>query len=371
MPYRRPTKKRFSSIRLFGRFDWSILLCIFLLCGFGILMLYEASAVFAFSKYHDRLHFVREQIRWISIGGIGMIAASLFPYKKLYNFALPLLGITIFLLIAVILIGIGDDVHGASRWLNVGILRFQPSELAKLSLIIYLSAWFSQPQRHRLIPFLLLMATVFGLIIAQPDLGTAILVLAIALILYFASGAPISHAFFLLPIGVLFVLFLAILAPYRFARLTTFINPERDPLGSSYQIRQVLISLGSGGWFGVGLGRSLQKYGFVPEARTDSIFAIIAEELGFVGSISLLLVFSFFLLRGLRVASHAPDRFGKLLAIGIISWVGVQTAINLSAMVALLPLTGIPLPLISYGGSSLILLLVGIGILLNISRQYH
>lgn len=358
-----------SSIRAKKRLDFILVLFVGILCCFGLLMVYEASAVSAFRDFGDRFHYIREQARWLGLGFIAMVITSFFPYKKLYGLALPLLLGTMVLLFAVFLPGIGVHALGARRWLNFGFFVLQPSELAKLTLVIYLSAWFSYPARHRLGSFLLLMGMMIGLIFLQPDLGTAILVLAIAMILYFVSGAPISHAFYLLPLAACGVFLISLLAPYRFKRLTTFINPQTDPLGASYHIRQIIISLGSGGLFGVGLGNSLQKYEYLPEATTDSIFAIIGEELGFAGSVALIFLFCLFLLRGLRIASNAPDKFGRLLAIGITSWVGVQAGINISAMAALLPLTGIPLPFISYGGSSLILLLTAIGILLNISRS--
>ena len=349
--------------------DVWLLASILFLALFGLLMIYEASAANAYRTFGDRFHFIREQGQWFVVGLCSMTFMSFFPYKKLYALAVPMLLVTIVLLVAVFLPGIGINALGAHRWINLGFFSFQPAELTKLVLIIYLSAWFSQPERRRLGSFLLLIGTVLGLVILEPDLGTAILIMSIAVILYFLSGAPMKHALLLIPIGIGGILLLAISAPYRLRRLMTFINPEQDTSGSSYHINQVLISLGSGGIFGVGLGASLQKYEYVPEVTTDSIFAIIGEELGFIGAIVLMTVFCFFLTRGYRVASRVPDRFGRLLGVGIVSWVGVQAAINLSTMVALLPLTGVPLPFISYGGSSLIVLMTGMGILLNISKS--
>jgi cell division protein FtsW len=209
---------------------------------------------------------------------------------------------------------------------------------------------------------------VVGLVLLEPDLGTSVIIIAIALILYFASGAPVWHFALILPVLVVGVVGLAIISPYRMARLTTFLHPDKDPLGSSYHIRQALLGLGSGGWFGVGIGQSRQKYEYLPEANTDSIFAIIGEETGFVGGVAVILMFVFASWRGFRIAKRARDGFGRLLAIGITSWISVQTIINLSAMVALMPLTGVPLPFISYGGSSLIIMLAAAGILLNISK---
>ncbi len=207
---------------------------------------------------------------------------------------------------------------------------------------------------------------VVGLVLLEPDLGTSIIIVAIAILLYFAAGAPVWHFGIIIPVLAIGVLGLAVLSPYRMARLTTFLHPERDTQGSSYHIHQALLALGSGGWFGVGIGQSRQKYEYLPEANTDSIFAIIGEEIGFIGAIGVILVFIFLCWRGFRIAKRAPDVFGRLLALGITSWIAVQTIINLSAMVALMPLTGVPF--ISYGGSSLIILFAGVGILLNISK---
>ena len=203
----------------------------------------------------------------------------------------------------------------------------------------------------------------------EPDLGTAIIICLIAVSLYFLSDAPLWHFAILAPLFTASGFFLAIFSPYRFRRLSSFLNPDLDPLGASYHIRQVLLALGSGGLFGVGLGKSLEKFDYLPEATTDSIFAIIGEEIGFVGGVMIILVFVFILWRGIRIAKFAPDRFGFLLAYGICSWIGIQAMVNLGAMVALIPLTGVPLPFISYGGSNLIATLSGVGILLNISKQ--
>ncbi len=352
-----------------GRFDWLVILTVFFLVAFGLLMIYAASAVGAYRDFGDRFYYLREQGQWLVVGLAAMMVMSFFPYKKLYTLALPLLLACMVLLVIVFIPGLGIRAYGAHRWLNFGLFVLQPSELTKLAMVIYLSAWFSKREANRIWSFLLLVGLIVGLVILQPDLGTAILILSICVILYFLSGAPIRSFALLVPIMFGGAGALAVVAPYRMRRLTTFLNSNFDPLGSSYHIRQVLISLGSGGMLGVGLGNSLQKYEYVPEATTDSIFAIIGEELGFVGAVVLILIYALFLLRGFRIASRARDRFGQLLAAGVVSWVGIQLLINLSSMVALLPLTGVPLPFISYGGSSLVVLLMGVGILLNISRS--
>ncbi len=276
---------------------------------------------------------------------------------------------TLVLLLAVFLPGIGVRALGAHRWINFGFFILQPAELAKLTLVVYLSAWFSSHEQGRLLSFLILIGMVVGLILIEPDLGTSIIIVATAVILYFASGAPVAHFGILLPILAVALVGLAIISPYRMARLTTFLHPNEDTQGASYHIHQALLALGSGGWLGVGVGQSRQKYEYLPEANTDSIFAIIGEEFGFVGAAAVILAFLFLIWRGFRIAKRGPDGFGTLLALGVTVWIAVQTIINLSAMVALMPLTGVPLPFISYGGSSLIIELAAVGILLNISRK--
>lgn len=349
--------------------DNLFVLAIIALSLFGILMVYDSSVAIAMRDFHNPFYFVKEQLRWLMLGGIALIFFAKIDYHVWQRLALPIFLGTIVLLTGVFFPGVGVHALGAHRWLNFGFFILQPAEFSKLALVIYLSAWFSHMERGRLIVFFLMVGLVLGLIIIEPDLGTAIIILAISLIMYFVSGAPVKQFLLLIPVILVVILTLSIAAPYRFRRLTTFFNPESDPLGASYQIHQVLLAIGSGGWFGVGIGQSRQKYEYLPEANTDSIFAIIGEEVGFVGAVSVIAVFMFLIWRGFGIGRGAPDAFGKLLAIGISSWIGIQTIINLAAMVALLPLTGVPLPLVSYGGSSLIILLSGLGIVINISRH--
>lgn len=349
--------------------NYSLALAVFLLSLFGLLMIFEASAVLAHREFGDKYYFVKEQGKWLGVGAIVLLAFSVIDYHYLYTLAVPFIFFTIVFLGAVFVPGIGVKALGASRWVNLRFFSFQPAELAKLTLTIYLSAWFTSKEKGRLIAFLLLLFIVLGLVVLEPDLGTAVIIGGQALVLYFVSGSPISHFLLLLPLGFLSLLGLSIISPYRFKRLVTFFDPHTDPLGASYHIRQVLLALGVGGLTGVGLGKSRQKYLFLPEATTDSIFAIVGEEFGFLGVVVTILLFMFIIYQGYLTAKRAPDRFGRLLALGITSYFAIQTIVNLSAMVALLPLTGVPLPLLSYGGSSLVITLSGMGILLNISRQ--
>lgn len=349
--------------------DTALLISVISLTIFGLFMIYDASSYIAFRDFGDKYHYVKDQFLWVFLGSIALFIISFFDYHKFYNLALPILIGSIFLLFLVFIPGLGIRALGASRWIDFGFFVIQPSEFVKLALTIYLSAWFSTKEKGRFIAFLLLIGLVILLVMLQPDMGTAVIILGEAIILYFLSGGSILHILSLIPAVGLGGLILILLEPYRAARLSTFLNPEKEIQGSSYHLRQILIALGSGGLFGVGIGNSLQKYAYLPEATTDSIFAIIAEELGFVGVTVLLLIMLFIIYRGFYIAIRAKDNFGKLLAGGITSVLAIQTIVNLGAQTAILPLTGVPLPFISYGGSALIVNLFSVGILLNISRQ--
>lgn len=338
---------------------------------FGVLMVFDSSVAIAIRDFSDQYYFAREQLKWLIIGLVGFTVASHIPYRSWYKFALPALLATLVLLVVVFIPGVGIKALGAYRWINLGFFVLQPAEFAKLAMVIYLSAWFSSQEKGRFGAFLLLVGMVVGLVILEPDLGTSLILLGISMALYYFSGAAISHFLLLLPVIVGAVILLAVTSPYRAQRLLTFFNPEHDPLGASYQVRQGLLAFGSGGWFGVGIGKSRQKYEYLPEANTDSIFAIIGEETGFVGATAVLGLFLFIIWRIFRIAARAPDAFGRFLGLGIGSWVALQAGINTSAMVALVPLTGVPLPFISYGGSSLIVLLFAMGIVSNISRHAY
>lgn len=365
----RQKRAKFALHQQKKRIDLPLLGAVILACGLGLLFIFEASSVSAARDFGDKYHFFRDQALWFVLGLVAMTLISFFDYHRLYKLALPIIIVAIVLLMTVFIPGLGVKALGAHRWLNLKFFIIQPAEAAKLALIIYLAAWFSYKERGRLLAFVILVGIVVGLVVAEPDLGTAVVICATALILYFLSGAPLWHFLMLVPAVTLTILGLAVTSPYRLRRLLTFLNPTVDPLGASYHIRQILLGLGSGGFWGLGLGKSRQKFEYLPEAMTDSIFAIIGEELGFLGSVVLIAIFLFIVFRGVRIALFAPDRFGQLLGFGISSWIGVQAIVNLGAMVAIFPLTGVPLPLISYGGSSLVVTLIGIGILLNISKQ--
>lgn len=364
-----PHIRQIRPLRQKRKFDFMLVVMTVLFCFFGILMIYEASNVSAFHDFSDKYHYVRDQFVWFIIGSSAMLTTFLIPYKKFYYWSLAFIIGTIFALAAVFIPGIGIKVLGAHRWIGFGIYSIQPAEFAKVAMILYLSAWFSTREKNRLGAFLLLSGLLIGLVILEPDLGTAIILTCIAITMYFLSEAPIWHFIALIPVIISGVFGLAVTSPYRFKRITTFLNPSADPLGASYHIRQILIALGSGGLFGLGLGASRQKYQFLPEATTDSIFAIIGEEFGLMGTVILLSVFMYFLYRIFRIAKNASDRHGQLMAGGILMFFACHIAINLGSMVALVPLTGVPLPFISYGGSNLIVSLALLGIVLNISKS--
>lgn len=347
-------------------FDWWLLLVVIFLSLFGLVMIYNASVVEAMRDFGNKYYYLKNQTVWLVIGIVGFAFFSLFNYRHLEKIAPLLFFINILLLILVLVPGVGVKVLGARRRIDFGFFAFQPAEMVKLTLVLYLSSWLKE-KRH-ILPFLGLIVGILGLIILEPDLGTAVVVISTAFALYFVAESSWFKSLFLVILMIAGFLFLSFSSPYRRERFLTFLDPTQDPLGSSYHIRQILIALGSGGLWGKGAGHSRQKYEYLPEATTDSIFAIIAEETGFLGSLMLILAFLFFSLRGFTIAQNAPCLFSRLIAIGITFWLSFQVLINLSAMVALIPLTGIPLPFISYGGSALVVSLAGVGILLNISK---
>jgi len=351
-----------------GRGDRFLLGSVVILCFIGIIMVYDSSVSIALRDFQDAYHFVRDQVRWLILGFTVFTAFSIIPYKTWQRFAVPAILTTMLLLLAVFIPGVGVKALGARRWIDFGFFVLQPAELAKLSLIVYLSAWFATKEKNRLGAFLILTGSIVGLVILEPDLGTATMILGTALIMYFLSGAPLRHFALLIPVLFIGVGILAVFEPYRLRRVMTFLNPDLDPLGASYQIRQIVLSLGSGGLFGLGLGQSRQKYEYLPEANTDSIFAIIGEETGFVGTLIVTTLFLFLVWRCFRIGRRITHPFGRLLVYGIGSWIGIQVVVNIGSMVALLPLTGVPLPLISYGGSNLVITLGALGLVYTISK---
>ncbi len=336
----------------------------------GIFILYESSTYTALLSVGDRYYYARNQAMWFAIGVALCIIVSKINYKQLYNLALPGLIGSLILLVLVFIPGIGLQLKGAHRWINLGFTVMQPSEILKITLTLYLAAWLSFKEKTKLFAFLLLLALSVALVIVEPDMGTAMIIASTATVVYFLSGAPIRDMILIFGGLVISAFALIKIAPYRAARLTSFQNFDVNDLSTaSYHIKQILIALGSGGLMGVGFGNSIQKYAYLPESTTDSIFAIFAEEAGFLGSLVLLIAFVTFIFLGFYIAVRSKDLFGKLLAAGIVTFIGIQAFINIASQAVLMPLTGVPLPFISYGGSSLIINLISVGILLSISRQ--
>lgn len=347
--------------------DLVLLVSIVILSLFGLLMVYDASQFEAFQSFGNKYYYIKQQVFSFIIGLVFLGFFSFFDYHKLRKIALPIFLFSLFLLLLVFVPGLGVKAYGAHRWLSLSGFTLQPSEIIKLSFIVFFAALFQN--RVRLAPFLLVLGFVtFILGLMQKDLGSTIVFSMIAFGVYLVAGAPIKHFLGLFFLGLLGIISLILIAPYRMKRVVAFLDPFVDPQGFSYHILQVLIALGSGGLFGLGVGQSRQKYAYIPEVTTDSIFSIIGEEFGFLGSSILIALFALMIIRGFKIAQNAPDTFGRLLAAGLIIWLGAQIIVNLAAMVSLMPLTGVPLPFISYGGSALVANLVAVGILLNISK---
>ncbi|OGK10035.1 cell division protein FtsW [Candidatus Roizmanbacteria bacterium RIFCSPHIGHO2_01_FULL_35_10] len=335
----------------------------------GLFFVFEASSVKSFQQYGDSFHFFKLQAIWIIFGIAAMAFFSVFDYHNLYYLAFFFIFGTIVLLSIVLIPGVGYQAGGARRWIDLGPFNLQPTELAKLSVIVYLSSWFTNKERRRFFSFLILLSLLMLLIILQPDMGTAIIVFFLGITIYFLAGIELWYLIFLIPVSIGVFLLLVKVSPYRFKRILAFFDPKLDPLGITYHINQILISLESGALLGLGLGASRQKYLYLPEAHTDSIFAIIGEEFGFIGGVLIIAVYIYLMYRIYQIVKHAPDRFGKLMAGGIFAFFNLQAIINLAGMVNLLPLTGVPLPFISYGGSNLLVSFIFIGILINISKK--
>jgi cell division protein FtsW len=341
----------------------------------GLVMLWSASTVQSQQNFGNTSYYFTHQLLYgIGIGLLGMYVLSRIDYhvwKKLMPFALAA---TLLALILVKVPGIGFGANGATRWIDIGPIFFQPSEAAKLALIMYLAGWMSERGHHRgfvksVLPPVLIIGLFCALILWQPDLGTMISLVMTAAIMLFVGGIQLRYFGWLSAAGVVTMLALIKLEPYRVKRITAFLNKSVDPLGIGYQINQALLGIGSGGWFGYGYGHSRQKYSYLPEAINDSIFAIMAEELGYIRVLIILLIFIGFLIRGIQISYKAPDLFGKMMTAGVIGGIGASIVVNISAITGLLPLTGIPLPFFSYGSSAMIMTLAGCGIVLNISRQ--
>jgi len=355
-------------------FDHILLFVVVALMGIGLVMVYSASSVTSLAKMSDGLYFFKRQLLWVVIGLLSMIVFSNIDYRNLEKFAIPLLGIAVFFLILIFVPGISRDVGGARRWIRFGSIGFQPSEFAKLCFVLYLAHSISSKQdkikslTQGVIPDLLVTGLLFGLILKEPNLSSAALVGGTYVALLFLGNGSLLHIGGMISGGVILVISLIFQAGYRMRRFWAFLNPWKTARTSGYHIIQSLIAVGSGGLWGLGLGQSRQKFFILPERHTDFIFAIIGEELGLIGATVVIILFLILVWRGLYIASRAPDNFGFLLAAGITAIISFQVIVNIAVVLSLMPTTGITLPFISYGGSSLVFLAIATGVLLNISK---
>ena len=355
--------------------DWILAGLTFLLVAIGLVAIYDASVISAFRDFGDRFYYIKNQIAWAALGFVALALFSFFDYHKILKIAHFIFIATFILLILVLIPSVGTQVLGARRWISIASFTFQPSEVAKLATVFYGASIMGKFEKYKiklfdsLLAYFLPIFTLAALVVFQPDLGTALIFIFLALVIYFIGNAPIWHFLTAIPILVFGIIFAILKEPYRIGRIRAFIDPFYDPQGASYQINQLIIAISSGGLLGVGLGGSRSKFEFIPEVHNDAIFAVIVEELGFIGGLILISLFLFLILRALDVAKGAPDYSGKLLASGMSALLAVQILFNLASNVALVPLTGVPLPFISYGGSSLFVTLTSIGILLNIRKQ--
>ncbi|MBI4714257.1 putative lipid II flippase FtsW [Candidatus Uhrbacteria bacterium] len=361
-----------------SQIDFPLLLIVATIIIFGLIMLLSASSPIGYEQFSDSYYFIKHQIIFGLIPGI----AAMFLFAKIsYTFwqkhAWNLLILSVVLLVLVFIPGISAGIGTAHSWISIGgYFSVQPSEIVKLTFLFYLAAWLGQRDERGVrdihsgfLPFVGVLGTIMILMLLQPDVGTLAVITAMSLVVYFVAGAPIAYVVGFITAGIAGLAILIKAAPYRAARFTTFLNPELDPQGIGYHINQALLAIGSGGFFGLGYGHSRQKFQYLPEVAADSIFAIIGEELGFVVSLLVIGLFLVLFWRLLRIASRAPDKFSKYVVIGVASWITIQAFVNIGSMVALMPMTGVPLPFISYGGTSLAISMAAIGVVLSVSRS--
>lgn len=356
-----------------GTIDFPLFIAIIILLAIGINMVFSASMYEDSVYYKDSYYHLKRQLIWAALGIVAMLVTATYDFRKYRNRKLLVFAMlfSLALLVAVLFTA---EVKGARRWLGIGGLGIQPSEIAKVVLIIYLSDMIARKGESikkfskGMLPVLLIAGMFAGLIFLEPNMSTTVIVMSVAICLLFVGGAKISHISILFAAGISAAVVAIKAAPYRMRRLTSFRNPWLDPLDTGYQAVQSLYALGAGGPFGSGFGQSRQKLYYIPEAQNDFILSIIGEELGFLGVLCVILLFAFVIWRGMKIAINCTDKFGSLVAAGITCLIAVQSSINFLVVSSFMPITGVTLPLISYGGSSLIFTMISFGILLNISR---
>lgn len=355
--------------------DGTVLVITAILTLVGLVMVFSASAVVAGNRFHDSIYFLKRQIAWLAFGFFLLHIASHLDYLVWRRLALPILAVTALLLILVLIPSLGVAAKGARRWLRLGPISVQPAEMVKLVVVLYLAAYLAN-KRERLkefaagfLPPMILVGVLSGLVLLQPDFGTVVVIGLVTLAMLFLGGAKLCHLFGLVPIVLPLLALVIWKSPYRAQRLMTFLDPMKDPTGAGFQVNQSFLAFGSGGPFGVGLGEGKQKLFFLPEAHTDFVLALVGEELGLIGTGAIMVLFVILVLKGFQIAGRARDPFGQHLALGITLLIGIQALINAGVATGLLPTKGMTLPFVSYGGSSLLVSLVAIGILLSISRD--
>lgn len=357
------------------KYNKLLLLAVILISLFGLLMIYSSSNIWAEYKYNDPYKYLKSQAIFLIIGYILMIIISKFPYQNYKKLANIIFLTCTIMLILVLIPGIGTVRNGSRSWFGIGSLGLQPSEFAKLGLIIFTSKYLANNTKELknikkgVLPILGVLLLIFGLIMLEPDFGTGVVIVMTIIVLLFISGVKINFFIKIGILGLLGVIILILIATYRLERIISFINPWTDPLGSGFQIIQSLYAIGPGGLLGLGFGNSIQKHFYLPEPQTDFIFAIISEEFGFLGVLIISTLFITIIYSGLKISMRCQDNFGKFLAFGITFGLAFQTILNLMVVVGLLPVTGVTLPFLSYGGSSLLISLINIGILLNIDKN--
>lgn len=356
------------------KLDYALLISVLIISIFGSIMIYSSSYIWAEYKYNDAFKFVKNQVLFLIVGIILMILVSKINYNIYYNKANILLIGCVILLVLVLIPGVGTVRNGSRSWFGIGSFGIQPSEFTKLALIIFVSKYLSKGDnivkniKKGVLPVLGILIFIFGLIMLQPDFGTGSIIIVTIIVLLFVGGVNFKFFLKIGAIGVIGVVALILAAPYRLSRILSFLDPWSDPLGSGFQIIQSLYAIGPGGLFGYGLGNSRQKHFFLPEPQTDFIFSIISEELGFFGCLFVVVMFVLVCYNGFKISRKCDDLFGKYVSFGIIFQISFQACINLMVVTGLIPVTGVTLPFLSYGGSSLLITLVSIGIVLNISR---
>jgi cell division protein FtsW len=355
--------------------DGAVLAVTVVLALIGLVMVFSASAVVAGNRFQDSIYFLKRHLAWLAFGFLLLQLASRMDYMVWKRLALPALGLTAVLLALVLVPSIGVMAKGARRWIRMGPISVQPAEMVKLAVILYTAAYLTSREGRLtefasgFLPPLVVVGLLAGLVLLEPDLGTVVVVGLVTYALLFLAGARLIHLFSLVPVALAGVAVLVWRSPYRLQRLMTFFDPGKDPTGAGFQVNQSFLAFGSGGAFGVGLGEGQQKLFFLPEAHTDFVLALVGEELGLVGTTSIMVLFGLLVLKGFQIAGRARDPFGRHLAFGITLLIGFQALINAGVATGLLPTKGLTLPLVSYGGSSLLVSLLAIGILLSISRD--